>query len=191
VTLGRTTRRNSKRLPWCELLFRTLRELRPERAIELGTCVGISASFQAAALELNGAGHLVTLEGQEAFARIARANLEELGLAGRATLVVGRFDETLPRVLAEPLGPVDFVFLDGNHTEEATWRYYEALLPAMRERGVLVFDDIDWSAGMRRVWTRVREDSRLGAAIDLTKIGVGVVGTSTGDVVPDQFTVAI
>ena len=65
----------------------------------MGTAVGISAAYQAAALALNGRGTFTTLEGAEPLADIARDNLRRLGL-GMVEVVVGRFEDTLDAVLA-------------------------------------------------------------------------------------------
>ena len=43
--------------------MRLVRELRPHSCLELGTGVGVSAGYQAAAMELNGVGRLLTLDG--------------------------------------------------------------------------------------------------------------------------------
>lgn len=187
--LGKTSRVASKGYPWCLLLFHLVRKLGPSSCLELGTCVGISACFQAAALQINGRGRLCTLEGHAALAEVADRHFAELGLDARSAVTVGRFDVTLPVVLRES-GPFGLVFVDGNHAEEPTWSYYRQLLPHLDPGGILVFDDIDWSPGMRRVWQRIRRDGDLAAAIDLTKIGIAVVGPSAGKG-PEQFTVAI
>src|SRR5215204_1409803 len=55
-----------------QLLFRLVREFAPTSCLELGTCIGVSAAFQAAALELNGAGHLLTLERKPMLVEAAR-----------------------------------------------------------------------------------------------------------------------
>ncbi len=187
--LGKTSRVASKGYPWCLLLFHLVRKLGPISCLELGTCVGISACFQAAALEINGRGRLCTLEGHAALAEVAGRHFAELGLDARSAITVGGFDDTLPGVLRES-GPFGLVFVDGNHAEEPTWSYYRQILPYLDAGGVLVFDDIDWSRGMRRVWGRIRRDGDLAATIDLTKIGIAVVGPSVGKG-PEQFTVAI
>jgi predicted O-methyltransferase YrrM len=161
---------SSKSAFWARLLYALVRERRPAACLELGTNLGISAAYQALALEMNGSGSLVTLEGSEARARLARRNLELLGLR-RVEMVVGRFDETLAGVL-DRMGPVGFAFVDGHHEEEATQHYFAAIAPHL-ERGALVaFDDITWSDGMRRAWQRLRAAPQVGAAADLRLLGV-------------------
>jgi predicted O-methyltransferase YrrM len=63
------------------VLFHLMREFKPRRCLELGTNLGISAAYQAAALRLNGGGELDTIEGAPAIAALARAHLASLQLS--------------------------------------------------------------------------------------------------------------
>jgi predicted O-methyltransferase YrrM len=129
-------------------------------------------------LELNGAGTLVTLEGAPAIADLARGHLGRLGL-GRAEVVVGRFQDTLPGVLAARR-PVDYVFVDGHHDEHATLGYFEQLLPFLADSALLVFDDIAWSDGMRRAWTAIARDPRVTSAVGLGPVGLCLIQRGVG-----------
>jgi predicted O-methyltransferase YrrM len=170
--------RSSKKPHWARLLFNVIRSLQPETAIELGSCVGISASYQAAALQLNGHGRLVTLEGAEPLAARSERTLAELGLDKWASVRLGQFAETLPDVVSE-LAPVDYAFIDGHHTESATLDYMERILPHASEESVLVFDDIDWSPGMKKAWAQIVADPRFALTLDLGTIGFAAVSTSS------------
>lgn len=161
----------SKAPLWAAVLFHLIRHRKPGTCFELGTCLGISACYQSSALELNGLGQLTSFEGVPSFASIATKNLALLGLAHRASVVVGRFADTLPGALAKA-GGIDYAFIDGHHDEHATISYFEALLPHLSAGAMLVFDDIDWSQGMQRAWKRISEDSRVDVSIDLGKMGV-------------------
>jgi hypothetical protein len=102
--LGSINRIASKPPYWCRLLFHLIRGWRPSTCIEMGTAVGISAAYQAAALKLNGSGRLTTLEGAEGLAAVARRNFRNLGL-DTVEVRIGRFQDTLPvlpMVRAEP-----------------------------------------------------------------------------------------
>ena len=169
--------RGSKPAFWAGFLFRVVRALRPASCVELGTCVGVSAAYQAAALGFNGRGTLRTLEGSPEIAAVARETLAGLGgaAAGRARVVVGPFHETLAGVLASA-APVDFLFNDGHHDENAVLRYFEAALPHLAPGAVVVFDDVDWSPGMRRAWAAVVADPRVAATVDLDTVGIAVLG---------------
>lgn len=156
------------------LLFQLLRGLKPTNCLELGTCLGVSAAYQAAALELNGAGQLATLEAARARAELAAENLRDLGLS-RAQVVQGRFQDTLAGVLAT-YRPVDYAFIDGHHEELATVEYFRQVAEVASVDATLVLDDIAWSDGMRRAWATVAGDERVAIAVNLGNYGVLFMG---------------
>lgn len=178
---------------WCRYLYNLVREVKPERCLEFGTCVGMSASYQSLALRMNSqgggvGGRMVTMEGNPARAERSRKTLADLGFTD-TEVVAGLFDQTLAGVLAR-FSPIDFVFVDGHHDEHATRRYFEQLLPHLSANAVLLFDDIAWSAGMKRAWSAIRSDPRLLYAIDQSQIGVCIVG-GDGASPPKQFQVVV
>lgn len=176
ATVGDICRRASKTSFWARLLFALVREYQPRNAIELGTCLAVSASYQGAALALGPQfGALVTLEGAPALAARAQANIESMGLASVVRVVAGRFDQTLPPLLATD-ALVDYAFVDGHHDEQATLAYFAALKPRLAPGAVLVFDDIAWSPGMKRAWQVIRADSCFAVTLDLHAVGIGVLG---------------
>lgn len=174
-TVGAVCRRASKPPFWARLLFALVREYRPRRGLELGTCLGVSAGYQGAALRLNGDGGILhTLEGAPSLAAHSRRNLAALAL-DNVVVVEGRFDQTLPGVLADA-GRLDYAFIDGHHDEAATVAYFHALLPQLAPGAVLVFDDIAWSPGMQRAWQAISADPRVRVAVDLRAVGICVLG---------------
>jgi predicted O-methyltransferase YrrM len=175
-TLGDMAK-SSKPPRWAYLLFRLVRELQPESVLELGACVGISASYQAAALELNGRGRLLSLEGADALAARSRQTLVDLELGDRGDVRLGRFADSLPKAIVD-FEPIGLAFVDGHHVESATLGYMESLLPAMADESVLVFDDINWSEGMRNAWTRIATDERFALTVDMRSVGLAVVSKS-------------
>jgi predicted O-methyltransferase YrrM len=159
----------------CVFLMRLIRELRPRSCLELGTGFGISTAYQAASLELNGAGTLTTFEYAPEIAEIAGQGLSELGLTSRVEVNVGAIDDLLSEAL-EGIAPVEYAFVDADHTEEATIREFEAMLPHLAEEALVVFDDINWTeAGMTRAWDRIRRHGRVSAALPLRRLGVVAV----------------
>jgi predicted O-methyltransferase YrrM len=160
---------------WGLLLFKLVRTFKPRECIELGTSLGISTAYQAAALEVNGEGRLITLEGARGLAATARDNLCALGLEHRVTSVVGRFQDRLQPLL-ESEQKVDYAFVDGHHDEQATCQYFEQLVSAARTPAVLVFDDITWSPGMRRAWSVIVADSRTHFTLAVGQMGVCLAG---------------
>jgi predicted O-methyltransferase YrrM len=174
-TIGETCRVGSSRYFWCLLLFKIVRQWRPSVCLELGTSLGISGAYQAAALKLNGAGKLVTLEGADSLAALAAQHFESLGL-DNTTVVAGRFQETLDGVLREH-GPIDYAFIDGHHDEHATQAYFDTVSRSLTDGAVVAFDDISWSDGMKRAWNAITEHPRVAASLDLGPVGVCVTGT--------------
>jgi predicted O-methyltransferase YrrM len=169
-TIGDFCRRSSIGPVWSRLLFHLVREAGPAHAVELGTALGISAAYQGAALELNGHGRLVTIEGSAPLARMAARNLETLAI-GSVEVVTGTFAATLPRVL-DALGPLDFAYIDGHHDGRATLDYFGTVLSAITAPAIVVFDDIGISAGMREAWTAISRHPRVTLAVDVHKLGV-------------------
>jgi predicted O-methyltransferase YrrM len=178
MVLGDVAVRRSKKGLAALLLLLLGRELRPRQILELGSCLGLSGAYLAAATRLNGTGRLTTLEGAPALAARAEAHLDELGLA-HSEVVAGLFRDTLQPVL-DRVGPVDLAFVDGHHDEDATQAYFEQLLPHLAERSVVVFDDVAWSDGMVRAWEALRGHGAVRVSIDLDLIGICVAGPGDG-----------
>ena len=155
------------------LLFKLIREFKPSVCLELGTNLGISAAYQATALKLNGGGKILTLEGAESLALLAQKNFQTIGLSN-VVVVTGRFQDTLDNVLNEH-GTINFAFIDGHHDEKETLAYFEKIFPFLSKRAVLIFDDIDWSNGMKIAWKAIKTDKRVKISVDLSKFGVCLI----------------
>ena len=164
---------------WAELMFKLVRILKPLSCIELGSCVGISAAYQGFGLKLNGKGHLTTLEGSPEVANIAKETVESLGL-NNTSVVIGPFHETLKDVL-ESSKPVDFLFNDGHHDHDAVIEYFNTAIPYLADDAVVVFDDIDWSSGMKKAWQEIENDKRVVTSIDLGAIGIVLIGDGSAN----------
>jgi predicted O-methyltransferase YrrM len=161
---------------WGRLLTRLVRELSPRSCLELGTGFGISTAYQAAALELNGSGGLVSLD-VAGLTAIAAPGLDRLGLSHRVELVGGLIEDTLAAA-CERAAPIDYALLDADHTEEGTLGPFRAILPHLSEGAVVVFDDINWTDGMRRAWRRVELHERVLATASARRLGIAIVGGS-------------
>src|SRR5262249_49619071 len=132
---------------WAEVLYHLTRVLRPQKVLEMGTCVGISGSYIAAALQFNNQGRLWTIEGSPATATLAQQTFQMLGLSDRVTSLVGPFYKVLAPCLKEQKS-FDLIFVDGHHDGKATVGYFRQLKRHLSPNANIVFDDIGWSAGM-------------------------------------------
>ncbi len=150
-----------------QLLYRMVRHYRPQTIIELGTSLGITTSYLA--LAAPGA-RIISLEGAEALATAANHNLRSQGL-DNVTIKRGNFDDHLGDVLHET-GSVEFGFIDGNHRQEPTERYFHQMLPYVSNASILVFDDIHWSRGMEQAWNKISDHPAVRCSIDLFFIGI-------------------
>jgi len=111
--------------------------LRPERVLELGTYSGYSSVSMACVLPPGG--HIDTCELDETHAAVARRYLDEAGLGDRVTIHLGPALETIERLEGE----FDLVFVDADKVSYPA--YYEALVPRLSARGIMVLDNTLWS----------------------------------------------
>jgi predicted O-methyltransferase YrrM len=151
-----------------QLLFRLANYFRPRTIIELGTSLGLTTAYLAAA---DSRSQVISFEGCPNVAAVARETLASLKLAN-ADIVEGNLDDTLAPTLAQLPGPLDFAFFDGNHRYEPTLRYFEQCLPYRTEESVFVFDDIHWSADMERAWETIKAHPEVKLTVDLFFIGL-------------------
>ena len=158
----------SKSPLWGGLLHKMVRLAGAKSCVEMGTSLALSASYIAAALPQDG--RLVTMEGAPAVAKLAAATLRSLVPDRAVEICVGPFRDTLPEVL-ERMAPIDFVFIDGHHEQQATENYCRQLLPHMQSRGVMVFDDIRWSPQMLQAWKNISA-SVAGLCLDMGSVGI-------------------
>jgi predicted O-methyltransferase YrrM len=180
-SVGEITRVTSKPPDWGRFLYRVVRELRPERCLELGTSVGMSGSYIGAGLAANADGRLITIEGQEQSARVARDVFREVGVDARVELRVGAFAGRLPGVLEE-LGGIDLAFVDGHHQYEPTMSYFATIAEATARGGLLVFDDVTYGLGdMQAAWRDIRTDDRVTGSMTVGAVGFAVIGGRPAD----------
>lgn len=148
------------------LIYRIIRFLRPNTILELGTSLGLTTMYIAKA---NNEAQIYTIEGCPETARLAKQNFE--GSYLNINLLVGNINWVLPELLDKKLS-LEFVFFDGNHTKEATLKYFELCLQYINEKTVFVFDDIYWSVGMKEAWQTIVSNPQVRLSIDLYKMGI-------------------
>lgn len=144
-------------------LYSLIRKLKPETAVETGVCNGFSTAFLLLALAKNQKGKLYSLD----FPEVAGANYEDgtfwqgkrgavipngkapgwvipEPLKSRWELILGRSQDKLPELL-DRLGEIDFFFHDSEHSYECMWFECHEAYQVLRERGMMIFDDITWN----------------------------------------------
>jgi len=126
------------------------------RILEIGTAIGYSGIWLAAALPANGT--LVTMERDRTRAAQARENFVQAGVADRVTVMIG--DALL--MLAKVAGPFDLIFQDGD--KRMYLPMLDRLVELVRPGGLIVTDNVLWDGevvpGFIAEATRKAEDTR-------------------------------
>ena len=162
------TRTAAKPPHLAQLLFRLVNYFRPATVLELGTSLGLTTAYLAAADSRH---RVITFEGCPNVAAVARETFAALNLSNVAT-VEGNIDHTLAPALAALTTPLDFAFFDGNHRYEPTLNYFELCLAHRTDESVFVFDDIHWSADMERAWEVIKAHPDVMLTVDLFYVGL-------------------
>lgn len=160
--IAKNSAKNSK---FGKLLYRITQFYNVQNSLELGTSFGISTIYLA-----NKKSKVYTLEGCQETANIAKENFNQMGLKN-IDLTLGDFKYTLDATL-EKINPLDLVFVDGNHQEEATIQYFEKCLQHSNNNTIFIFDDIHWSNGMENAWKHIKSSNKTTLTIDLFFIGI-------------------
>ena len=106
--------------------------------LEFGTLGAYSTIWLARALPADG--RLVTLEADDGYAEVARANIERAGLADLVEVWVGPAHEALPALEAEKAGPFDFTFIDADKQNSPA--YFSWALDHSRPGSLIVADNV-------------------------------------------------
>jgi predicted O-methyltransferase YrrM len=150
-----------------EALHLLVEHLQPSGLLEIGTHFGIGTLYLSE--PLHSTKKIITLEGDPTHAAEARSLFHSFQ-KNNIEVVEGNFNDTLPTTL-NTFPEMELVYVDGNHTEEATLRYFEILLQH-KNITCIVFDDIYWSKGMMRAWKKICADSRIKLSLDFYWFGV-------------------
>ncbi|MCH5720681.1 O-methyltransferase [Niabella hibiscisoli] len=166
-TIASIAKNAAKPKKFGQLLYRMAKFYQPQTIVELGTSLGITSSYLALG---NPSAKVITMEGASSVADKARENFQQLNIRN-VEIVRGNFDSTLADVLmANPL--IDLAFIDGNHRQEPTERYFQQLLPHIHNDSLLIFDDIHWSKEMEAAWKNIVQHEAVTCDIDLFYIGI-------------------
>ena len=152
---------------WAKKLYFLIKDSKPNVILELGTCCGFSSIYMSKA---NPQSSIYTIEGSNELANIAKSNRVKANCQN-VIQKVGRFSDVLPTLLPD-ISPIDFAFIDGHHDRDATIRYFEQIANFMSKEGVMVFDDITWSDGMREAWRQIKESDKCELLEESEKFGI-------------------
>ena len=150
-----------------KLLFRIVNYYKPSTILELGTGLGIAASYMALA---NAQANITTIEGSAAIAHVTKEIFASLDIEN-IRLIEGDFDKVLPNFI-EQHNSIDLALIDGNHKYASTFKYFNQLLQLCHNNTIIIFDDIRWSNEMLQAWQEIVQHSSVTLSLDLYKIGI-------------------
>lgn len=147
------------------IIYRLALHQKCATAIELGTSLGLTTTYLSKACN-----QVLSIEGCPNIANIAKENHAFLGIKN-VEIKVGNFNELLPNIIQQNPN-CNLVFVDGNHTFDATMQYYQLLCNSMPPNSLLIFDDIYWSKEMKQAWHKIIHDPLNTLTIDLFYLGL-------------------
>lgn len=150
-----------------KLLYALSKHYQPKCIVELGTSIGISTAYLAAG---NPTAKVISADANRDATAVAKDFHQQLRL-NNIELLSGLFDKLLPSVLTQVETPC-LIYIDGNHTYDATLSYFQAFLPFMRDGSILVFDDIYWSKEMTAAWHQIKQHPQVKLTIDVYQFGI-------------------
>ncbi|MFP4664401.1 MAG: O-methyltransferase [Bacteroidales bacterium] len=139
----------------------------PQRILELGTSLGVSA------IAISGAvpkAEMVSVEGCPQTYRFARQHATKYPTS-RLSLVNADFSG----FMAQNIGQWDMIYIDGNHQQKASLDLVDASLDHLSKDGIVLLDDIHWSCGMSKAWRQIKRKPGL-LTVDLFRMGFIIPG---------------
>ena len=150
----------------CRFLANLAHFIQANNILELGTSLGISASYLAMACPQ---ANVITIEGDPVIADKAIQVFAELELTN-VRLINQRFDQFFQA--SEGLSKIDLCYIDGHHTSVALLQQLNWLEPFIHERSIIVVDDIHWSEDMSAGWLTLTNRPGIRQSIDCFSFGM-------------------
>ncbi len=149
-----------------KLLMRLSNFETPKNILEFGTSLGLGSAALALGSESS---RIVTLEGSCSRSQAAQKFFKNSNIVN-ITAICSDFDNYLNTF--EGNEGFDIIFIDGNHTYEATKKYFNWALKHLNTSGMIIFDDIYWSKDMTKAWREICASSAINLSMDLFLVGI-------------------
>ena len=139
-----------------------------ERILELGTSVGIGTMFLA---RTNAKAEVTTVEGCPETCKFAKSEFAKRKIAN-VNFINDDFDHLFDSQALNGQ-KFDLFIMDGNHTCEATLRYFNHIVNNhCGQKSIIVIDDINWSRDMYHAWKEISSSMPDSLRINLFRMGI-------------------
>lgn len=149
------------------ILYNMVQFMNSKTIVELGTSLGVSTGYLSCS---NPLASVISMDAQSSTQQIVK-DFFNTNNVSNTQFVLGRFEEVLDSIL-DKIEPIDFCFIDGNHTYEATTTNSLKIASKLSLNSVIVLDDIRWSKGMYKAWNELSKSDLFNYSIDLGRIGL-------------------
>lgn len=149
------------------ILTRIVEHYNVKQIIETGTGLGMSSCWMALASTNP---HVQSIEGNIELIEYVRKLTSNMSITA-IELHHGSVDDLLP-TLVKDIREGTLLFLDANHTAAATLRYFNIIIPFVKDDTIIVFDDINYSADMQMAWHTIIKHQRVTLSVNLYRMGV-------------------
>lgn len=159
---------------WSVFFYLLAKSFDSPTILEIGTNLGVSGQYYLSGIldSKQRNGHLTTIEGVGDLCAIARTRLRQLDPSEQHFEVRhGLYDDVLPGIQQDKKR-FDIIFIDGNHHYEPTMKYFDISRELMQDEAMIIFDDINWSAQMKKAWKDVLSQSHHTISLDFYKLGI-------------------
>ena len=146
-----------------QLLFRIIAYFKPKSILEIGSSLGISTAYLAAANENN---QVDGVESNELVAIISKQNFRELSLQN---VSIETLLDTLLTEAKRDKKTYDLIFV--NDISEGISDIYLKISSLLNEDTIVVFRDINSSSAINKSWTKIKHQATITISIELFGMG--------------------
>ena len=161
-------RRSSTDVRYGGVMQKIIDSFKVESILELGTSVGIGTMFLA---RTNAKAEITTVEGCPETCKFAKSEFAKRKIAN-VNFINDDFDHLFAsNALKDKY--FDLTFIDGNHTSEATIRYFDNIIKRYsNKKSIIIVDDINWSRDMYDAWKEISSLMPDSLRINLFRMGI-------------------
>jgi precorrin-6B methylase 2 len=164
-------KRSLQEKPYSQMLFRLVNWLGHDlrtgskglSLIEIGSGVGLTTAYLAG---VDTRDVVLSCDGCEAMVKIARENLEKLGLMN-----VVCHEGMMPKAMLDEISEIDIAVVDLVRTS-FTMDYFDSVTQKIHEKSVLVLNNIHYDTASEDLWKQICQDKRVTTTMDLYQMGL-------------------